>query len=245
MINCNNIHKSFGTQLVLNKISAEFSAGGISVILGASGCGKSTLLNIIAQVDTADSGEALIKTAQATPLTDYNKKKYSHGIPLIGMVQQKHNLWPHLNVLQNLTLAPIKVLKHSAFKANKAALKLLNEFALTDKAKVHPQQLSGGEQQRIAIIRSMLLPYQAIALDEPTASLDPVATAQVANTLTHLKKNNKAIIVTTHDIEFAKQIADKVFFINQGQMAEVGEKDILFQPKTKQLKLFLNTGEIT
>jgi polar amino acid transport system ATP-binding protein len=91
----------------------------------------------------------------------------------------------------------------------------------------------------------MLLPYQAIALDEPSASLDPVATAQVANTLTHLKKNNKAIIVTTHDIEFAKQIADKVFFINQGQMAEVGEKDILFQSKTKQLKLFLNTGEIT
>ena len=142
-------------------------------------------------------------------------------------------------------LRPIKVLKQSKSQAISTANNYLHKFALSDKAQHYPEQLSGGQQQRIAMIRSMLLPYNAIALDEPTAALDPIATSLVAKTLTKLKNYNKAIIVTTHHIEFAKQIADKVFFIKDGLLAESGNNDILYNPKTEDFKSFLTTGENT
>lgn len=231
MITCNNISKTFNKQLILNSISLNFLGGEISTILGASGSGKSTLLNIVSQGCLADAGTVTVNQQQ------------SASVPAVGMVQQKYNLWPHLTVLDNLILAPIKVLKQTSAAAKANAQALLLEFNLEDKAGLFPNELSGGQQQRVAIIRSMLMPYSAIALDEPTAALDPIATSQVANTLIALKKSHKAMIVSTHNIDFAKQISDKVFFIKDGVIAESGGKDILFHPKTCELKLLLNTGD--
>lgn len=242
MIICNNISKTYSKQLILNNISACFANCEISIILGASGSGKSTLLNIIAQNCSADTGTVAFKPL--TPSSEHQQHN-TKSIPAVGMVHQQYNLWPHLTILQNLTLAPIKVLKQSKSQAISIANNYLHKFALSDKAHHYPEQLSGGQQQRIAMIRSMLLPYNAIALDEPTAALDPAATSLVAKTLTKLKNYNKAIIVTTHHIEFAKQIADKVFFIKDGLLAESGNKDILYNPKTEDFKSFLTTGENT
>lgn len=239
MISCHGISKSYNKQLILSDISLSFNGGEISTIIGASGSGKSTLLNIVSAACSADAGEVVVD--QQAQLGAQQQQK--NGLPAVGMVQQKYNLWPHLTVLDNLILAPTKVLKQSIAVAKENALAFLAEFELSDKADVYPNQLSGGQQQRVAIIRSMLMPYSAIALDEPTAALDPMATALVANTLIAMKKTHKAMIVTTHNIDFAKQISDKVFFIKDGVVAESGGQEILSQPKTCELKLLLNIGE--
>ena len=226
MLQCQGIKKSFNQQVVLHDINLSCEAGSIHVLLGKSGSGKSTLLNIMTQLIPADGG--LVSIEQTS----------NH--PPIGLVFQQHNLWPHLTVLDNICLAPIKVLKHSKIDVKQKALALLAKFGLSDKANAYPKELSGGQQQRCAIIRCLMMPYNSIALDEPTASLDPQSTQDVANVLIELKNQGMLLIVSTHHLSFAQSIADHVHFMEAGVIVETGTADCLTQPQTNELKHYLN-----
>jgi ABC-type polar amino acid transport system ATPase subunit len=242
MIVCQNIEKRFNQQPVLTNINLHFKSGCVHVLLGKSGSGKSTLLNILTQLTPASFGTLSINdTTIHFPLSK-QAKALSHSP--VCLVFQQNNLWPHMDILKNLCLAPIKVLKLAKATVEQQALAWLEQFGLVDKAHAMPHQLSGGQQQRCALIRCLMMPYQAIALDEPTAALDPRSTQDVANALIQLKKQNKLLIVSTHDLEFAHSIADYVHYIEHGTVVESGSADCLQHPQTQALKYYLNqTGD--
>lgn len=213
-----NLNKSFNGKQVLKNINLEIKKGEIVVIIGPSGSGKSTLLRCISSLETITSGEIITKDK-------------------IGMVFQNFNLFSNLTVLENIMLSPIKVDKKNKNEVKKEAIKLLKSINLIDKVNNYPFQLSGGEKQRVAIIRSLIMKPEILLFDEPTSALDREMTAEVLNLIKSLKKT---LIIVTHELEFAKQIADKVIFMDDGEILEMG--DILKNPKTERLKQFLNEG---
>lgn len=204
MLELKNISKSFGDKVILNNLNLEVKDGEILCIVGQSGGGKTTLLRCISGLEKIDGGQILIDGQVFDPYTNENNDS------VIGVVFQEYNLFPHLTVLQNVTLAPTMVLKKKKEIAENEAKNLLNGLALEGKEGLYPFQLSGGQKQRVAIARALAMKPQILCYDEPTSALDPGLTATVKNIVLNLKKEGMTQIIVTHDMDFAEEIADNI-----------------------------------
>lgn len=204
MLELKNISKSFGDKVILNNLNLEVKDGEILCIVGQSGGGKTTLLRCISGLEKIDGGQILIDGQVFDPYTNENNDS------VIGVVFQEYNLFPHLTVLQNVTLAPTMVLKKKKEIAENEAKNLLNGLALEGKEGLYPFQLSGGQKQRVAIARALAMKPQILCYDEPTSALDPGLTATVKDIVLNLKKKGMTQIIVTHDMDFAEEIADNI-----------------------------------
>lgn len=239
MIKIENLHKSFGDLEVLKGISNHIAPKEVVCIIGPSGSGKSTFLRCINLLEEVTSGKIFIDDVEITDSkTDVPKVRSQ-----VGMVFQHFNLFPHKTVLQNVTLGPIKVLKKSKEEAEEIALDLLQKVGLSDKAKVYPNSLSGGQKQRVAISRALAMNPKVMLFDEPTSALDPELVGEVLSVMKKLAETGMTMIVVTHEMGFAREVADRVIFIDEGVIMEEGKPEELFSnPKSERLKAFL--GEV-
>lgn len=230
------VRKSFDTELVLEDISIKVPEHTATVFIGASGSGKSTLLRCINLLEQIDDGEIKLDGTEITSVeTDPDSVRRK-----IGMVFQSFNLFPHMTVLQNIVLAPIRVQQVERDVAEQKARDLLKRFGLLDKANQYPDRLSGGQQQRVAIIRSLAVNPRLLLLDEITSSLDPVLVNEVLNTVRDLKAEGMTMVLATHEMGFAKQVADEVCFLKDGRILEWGNpKNLLDNPQRKETQDFL------
>ena len=229
-----NIRKSFGTELVLNDLSLAVPEHTATVLIGASGSGKSTLLRCINLLESIDDGQIFLDGDEISdPLINVDDVRRR-----LGMVFQSFNLFPHKTVLENITLSPIKVHGKSKDEANTAAMELLKRFDLSDKADQYPDRLSGGQQQRVAIIRSLAVNPRLLLLDEVTSALDPVLVNEVLMAVRDLKSDGMTMVLATHEMGFATQVADEVCFLESGNIVERGTADQVLQnpqnPKTQE-----------
>lgn len=222
----NQLRKSFSNKPVLKGVSLSVAIGKTMVLLGSSGSGKSTLLRCINLLEVPDSG--ILQVDEETlsfPLAQEDKARYPIAVKNIrkkvGMVFQQFHLWPHLTVLQNLTEAPIHVLKQTSQSVNAAAIEILTTLGIVDKAKHYPAQLSGGQQQRVAIARTLMMQPEFILFDEPNSGLDPEKSRAIANIIRNLSAQGITQIISTHDIPFALEVADEVLFLDEGHIIEV------------------------
>jgi polar amino acid transport system ATP-binding protein len=231
-----NVRKSFGAEVVLNNLSLTVPEHTATVLIGASGSGKSTLLRCINLLETIDDGQILLDGKEISdPLINVDEVRRK-----LGMVFQSFNLFPHKTVLENITLAPIKVQGKSQEEARDAATALLSRFDLSDKADQYPDRLSGGQQQRVAIIRSLAVNPRLLLLDEITSALDPVLVNEVLSIVRDLKHDGMTMVLATHEMGFATQVADEVCFLESGNILERGSaKDVLQNPKNPQTQEFL------
>ena len=231
-----NLRKSFGDEVVLQNISFSVPVHTATVFIGASGSGKSTLLRCINLLDGIDDGVIKLDGEDITDPTvksDQVRRK-------LGMVFQAFNLFPHMTVRQNITLAPIQVHGLSKDEANSRADELLIRFGLTEKADQYPDRLSGGQQQRVAIIRSIALRPRLLLLDEITSALDPVLVNEVLSTVRDLKNDGMTMVLATHEMGFAKQVADEVCYLEAGQIVERGSAaQIIEEPQDQRTRDFL------
>lgn len=236
VLEINNLRKSFGDEVVLQNISLSVPVHTATVFIGASGSGKSTLLRCINLLDGIDDGVIKLDGEDITDPTvksDQVRRK-------LGMVFQAFNLFPHMTVRQNITLAPIQVHGLSKDEANSRADELLARFGLKEKADQYPDRLSGGQQQRVAIIRSIALRPRLLLLDEITSALDPVLVNEVLSTVRDLKNDGMTMVLATHEMGFAKQVADEVCYLESGQIVERGSAaQIIEEPKDKRTRDFL------
>lgn len=207
MLKVENLKKSFGNRQILDGINFTVNDGNILTIVGPSGAGKTTLLRCITGLETADSGTFLIDGKK------YNPANLEGSDSVIGVVFQDFNLFPHLSVMENLTLAPTLVLKKSTSEAEQTAAKLLDQLGLKGKGKLYPYQLSGGQKQRVAIARALAMNPKILCYDEPTSALDPNLRDEVANLILSLKAQGMTQLVVTHDMDFAKKIADNMLTV--------------------------------
>jgi polar amino acid transport system ATP-binding protein len=229
-----DIRKSFGTELVLNDLSLAVPEHTATVLIGASGSGKSTLLRCINLLESIDDGQIFLDGDEISdPLINVDDVRRR-----LGMVFQSFNLFPHKTVLENITLSPIKVHGKSKDEANTAATALLKRFDLSDKADQYPDRLSGGQQQRVAIIRSLAVNPRLLLLDEVTSALDPVLVNEVLSAVRDLKSDGMTMVLATHEMGFATQVADEVCFLESGNIVERGTADQVLQnpqnPKTQE-----------
>ncbi len=231
-----DIRKSFGAELVLNQLSLSVPEHTATVLIGASGSGKSTLLRCINLLESIDDGQIFLDGEEISdPLIKVDNVRRK-----LGMVFQSFNLFPHKTVLENITLAPIKVHGKSQDEAIAAALKLLNRFDLADKADQYPDRLSGGQQQRVAIIRSLACNPRLLLLDEITSALDPVLVNEVLSIVRDLKSDGMTMVIATHEMGFAAQVADEVCFLESGIILERGlPQEVLHEPKNPKTQEFL------
>ena len=231
-----NIRKSFGTELVLNDLSLAVPEHTATVLIGASGSGKSTLLRCINLLESIDDGQIFLDGDEISdPLINVDDVRRR-----LGMVFQSFNLFPHKTVLENITLSPIKVHGKSKDEANTAALELLKRFDLSDKADQYPDRLSGGQQQRVAIIRSLAVNPRLLLLDEVTSALDPVLVNEVLSAVRDLKSDGMTMVLATHEMGFATQVADEVCFLESGNIIERGTADqVLHNPQNPKTQEFL------
>lgn len=241
-IEIKNVSKDFennnGTILhAVKNVSLTVNDGEVVVIIGPSGSGKSTLLRIVNGLETAQSGSILIDGVDIMDKdTDIRRVREE-----VGMVFQSINLFPHLSVLDNITLAPIKVKKMSRRDAEDKAMELLATVGLADKAHQKPTQLSGGQQQRVAIVRALAMEPKAMLFDEPTSALDPEMIKEVLDVMLKLAKSGMTMLLVTHEMGFARAAADKVVFMADGEVVESGTPEEMFaNPKTQRAKDFLN-----
>lgn len=246
MLEVNNIKKSFGELEVLSDISFSVEKGEVLSIIGPSGSGKSTLLRIITQLETADGGRISLSGKNMFEETDDKKVKYADKKTLreirmkVGLVFQNFNLFPHLSVLKNITEAPIHVLKQKKEEAEKTALSLLQKMGLSDKADSYPCELSGGQQQRVSIARALALNPEILFFDEPTSALDPELTGEILKVIKDLAKENMTMVIVTHEMAFAKEVSDKVIFMDKGVIIEEGTPEELFENSANErTKAFL------
>lgn len=233
MIKVTDLHKSFGKLHVLKGINAEISKGEVVVIIGPSGSGKSTFLRCLNLLEEPTSGEIVFEGVSITSKeNDINKQREK-----MGMVFQQFNLFPHMTILENITLAPKKVKKLSKDEADKIAVNLLKRVGLQDKASSYPGQLSGGQKQRIAIARALAMSPDVMLFDEPTSALDPEMVKEVLDVMKELASEGMTMVVVTHEMGFAKEVADRVLFMDEGNIIEQGEPDKIFtspeHPRTK------------
>ncbi len=238
MIEVKNLVKRFDDGfVVLNGISEKIEKGEKIVIIGPSGSGKSTFLRCLNLLETATSGEILFEGRNIL-----DKKTDINGIrQKMGMVFQHFNLFPHLTVLQNITLAPVMLKKMTKDEADKKARELLDRIGLLDKADAYPSSLSGGQKQRIAIVRSLAMNPDVILFDEPTSALDPEMVGEVLNLMKELASEGMTMICVTHEMGFAREVATRVLFMDGGKIAEQGTPDEIFEnPKSERLQQFLN-----
>ena len=237
MIKIKNIKKKFGKNEVLKGIDLDINKGEIVVILGPSGSGKSTLLRCINLLENPNKGEIIFNNENILDKkSDINKVRQN-----IGMVFQNFNLFPNMTVLENITLAPIKVKNIKKEDAIEDALYLLDRVGLIDKQNEYPQNLSGGQKQRIAIARALAMKTEVMLFDEPTSALDPEMVKEVLDVMTELAKEGMTMVIVTHEIGFAKEIATKVVFMDEGNILETGcPSEIFNSPKNLRTKLFLD-----
>jgi len=231
-----NIRKSFGTELVLNNLSLAVPEHTATALIGASGSGKSTLLRCINLLESIDDGQIFLDGDEISdPLINVDDVRRR-----LGMVFQSFNLFPHKTVLENITLSPIKVHGKSKDEANTAAMELLKRFDLSDKADQYPDRLSGGQQQRVAIIRSLAVNPRLLLLDEVTSALDPVLVNEVLSAVRDLKSDGMTMVLATHEMGFATQVADEVCFLESGNIIERGTADqVLHNPQNPKTQEFL------
>ena len=238
MIEIRDVHKSFGSLQVLKGISMTVDRGEVVVVIGPSGSGKSTLLRCVNRLETVDSGEVVVDGRSLTaPNLDVNDVRKE-----IGVVFQSFNLFPHLTVLRNLTLAPMWVRKLDRRSAEARARALLEKVGIPEKADAHPTQLSGGQQQRVAIARALCMEPKIMLFDEPTSALDPEMIKEVLDVMKALAQEGMTMIVVSHEMGFAKEVADRVVFMDQGEIVEEGPPKHLFEdPHHARTQRFLNT----
>jgi polar amino acid transport system ATP-binding protein len=231
-----SVRKAFGSEVVLNNLSLQVPEHTATVLIGASGSGKSTLLRCINLLETIDDGQIFLDGHEITdPVIKVDEVRRK-----LGMVFQSFNLFPHKTVLENITLAPIKVQGKSADEAHDVATKLLARFDLADKADQYPDRLSGGQQQRVAIIRSLAVNPRLLLLDEITSALDPVLVNEVLSIVRDLKHDGMTMVLATHEMGFATQVADEVCFLESGNILERGSAEqVLKNPSNPKTQEFL------
>ena len=233
----NDLCKDFGKLHVLDHISTTISKGEVLVIVGPSGSGKSTFLRSLNLLERPTGGQILFEGRDITdPKSDINLHRQK-----IGMVFQHFNLFPHKTILENMTLAPIKVLKKSKEEAEAKAMELLKRVGLEEKANAYPAQLSGGQKQRIAIVRSLCMDPDVMLFDEPTSALDPEMVGEVLNVMRELAEDGMTMAIVTHEMGFAKEVGTRVMFIDEGQIKEENTpKEFFDHPHNERLKEFLS-----
>ncbi len=248
VIRTENICKSFGALQVLKDVSLTVEPREVVCVIGPSGAGKSTYLRTLNHLETIDSGRIYIEDRLVTEYRNGQKvfqlpsKELRTELLEVGMVFQHFNLFPHKTVLQNLMLAPMKVRRVDEVRARGKALELLKMVGLAEKADVYPEKLSGGQQQRVAIARALAMEPRTILFDEPTSALDPELVGEVLAVMRKLAADGMTMIVVTHEMGFAKEVASKVVFMCDGQIAESGSPDAIFgHPESERLKQFLNS----
>ncbi|EAC5111258.1 amino acid ABC transporter ATP-binding protein [Listeria monocytogenes] len=236
MIDIKNLHKHFGKLEVLKGIDLEIASGEVVVVIGPSGSGKSTFLRCLNLLEQPTTGTILFENkdlmAKQTNVNELRQK--------MGMVFQNFNLFPHKNVLENLMLAPMKVKNEDSEAAKKHALSLLEKVGLADKATSYPSQLSGGQQQRVAIARALAMNPDVMLFDEPTSALDPEMVGEVLSVMKSLAKEGMTMVVVTHEMGFAREVADRVVFMDAGVIQEQGTPEEVFgNPQNDRTKDFL------
>ena len=235
-----NITKSFSKGIkALNKVSFNLVKGKVLVIMGPSGSGKSTLIRTINGLETFDEGELNVLGIKIDSNIDERKIKKIRR--RVGMVFQQFNLFPHLTILENITLAPINVQKRHQTEAEEFGMYLLSQMGIDSHAEKYPNQLSGGEQQRVAIVRALALKPELLLFDEPTSALDPERINEVLDAMRNLANQGMTMVVVTHEIDFAKEVSDKVLFLDNGKVIEISSPDIFFSNAShERSRKFLN-----
>lgn len=236
LIDVKNLEKAFGNFKALNNVTTEIKKGEVVVIIGPSGSGKSTFLRCLNLLEVPTGGQILFDGVDITDKkTDINMHRQR-----MGMVFQHFNLFPHMTILKNMTVGPMKLQKKSKEEAEKLAMELLEKVGLKDRANSYPSMLSGGQKQRIAIVRALCMQPEVMLFDEPTSALDPEMVGEVLEVMKDLAKNDMTMAVVTHEMGFAKEVATRVIFMADGKIVEEGTpKEIFENPKSERLKSFL------
>lgn len=234
-----NVEKSFGPLRVLKGISGRINAGEVVAIIGSSGCGKSTLLRCFNRLEAINGGQLIVNGMDLShPMTIGELQRLRAEV---GMVFQQFNLFPHMTVLDNLTLAPRKVLRDSAQDSTQRARIYLEKVGLAEKANAYPDQLSGGQKQRVAIARALCMKPKVMLFDEPTSALDPELVGEVLEVMQQLAEEGMTMVIVTHEMQFARDVAHRVLFLNQGLVEEEGPaRQVLTNPNSDRLKTFLS-----
>ena len=237
MIKVKNLHKKFDELEVLKGIDEHIRPGEVVVVIGPSGSGKSTFLRCLNQLETAREGEIYVDDELITdPKCDVNKVRQK-----MGMVFQQFNLVPHLTILENITLAPVMLKKMTKDQAKEKAMELLKRVGLEEKAEAYPVQLSGGQKQRVAIARALAMNPEIMLFDEPTSALDPEMVGEVLDVMKDLAESGMTMVIVTHEMGFAREVASRVIFMDQGIIMENGTPEEVFtNPKNERTKLFLS-----
>ena len=236
LISVRELEKKFNGVTALKSVSTDIKKGEVVVMIGPSGSGKSTFLRCLNLLEIPTSGSILFNGVNITD------KKVNINVhrQKMGMVVQHFNLFPHMTVLKNMTLAPVKLQGKSEEEANEMAMKLLERVGLSDRAQAYPSQLSGGQKQRIAIVRALCMKPDVMLFDEPTSALDPEMVGEVLDVMKELAQDNMTMVVVTHEMGFAREVGDRVLFLEDGVIMEEGAPDQIFgSPKTDRLKSFL------
>lgn len=237
LIHVENLQKTFGKLHVLNGITTDICRGDVLVVIGPSGSGKSTFLRCLNLLEEPTGGHILFEGTDITdPKVDINLHRRK-----MGMVFQQFNLFPHMTVLRNMTLAPMKLLKKTKEQAEARALELLDLVGLKDRANAYPSQLSGGQKQRVAIVRALCMEPDVMLFDEPTSALDPEMVGEVLEVMKKLAKDGMTMVVVTHEMGFAREVGTRVMFIDEGVIQEQNDPQTFFtNPQNPRLKSFLS-----
>ena len=239
IIKTKDLCKFYGDEIhALENVSAEIKRGEVVVVIGPSGSGKSTFLRSLNLLESATSGEVYFEGVDITnPKVDINVHRQK-----MGMVFQQFNLFPHMDIIKNLTVAPMKLLKIQKYEAENKELALLDRVGLKDRANAYPSQLSGGQKQRVAIVRALMMNPDVMLFDEPTSALDPEMVGEVLNVMKALAKEGMTMVVVTHEMGFAREVADRVIFMADGKIVEEGTPEELFSnPKNEKTQQFLKS----
>lgn len=237
LLTIEHLKKSFGDNVILDDVNLTVKQGEVIVIIGPSGCGKSTLLRCINALEPIQEGQILLDGEKIEP----KSKNLTQLRQKIGMVFQSYELFPHLSVLDNIMLAPTKVQKRPKDEVKEEALALLERVGLAEKAKSYPRELSGGQKQRVAIVRALCMHPEILLFDEVTAALDPEMVREVLDVMLNLAAQGRTMLIVTHEMQFAKAVADHVIFLDNGNIVEDATPDEFFNhPKTSRAKQFLN-----
>ena len=242
MVEVRDVHKSYGALEVLKGINLSVERGQIIAIIGPSGSGKSTLLRSINHLETVNSGQILLDGVQVNqPLNGRAFERHINAVrQQMGMVFQHFNLFPHLNVMENITLGPIKLKGKSKQEAQELAVSLLKKVGLADKASMYPSRLSGGQKQRVAIARALAMQPKVMLFDEATSALDPELVEEVNQVMKQLAQEHMTMLIVTHEMRFAAEVSDKVLFMDKGVVVEEGKPDVIFtNPENERTRAFL------